>query len=148
MANWLYDKGRNKFARGDINWKATAGDTIRCFLVDSAGYTPDSAAHEFISDVPTSARKGNSGNSGRADAPQLTLLDPSAGVCDANDITFTVVPAGGALEYLVLFKDDAVADTSSPLIACIDTATGLPVTPNGGDINVAWSEGSNKIFKL
>lgn len=148
MANWLYDFGRNSFAKGEIAWKASGGDTIRCFLVDDAGYTPDSGAHDYLDDIPTTARKGNNGNSGRTDAPALTLIDPSAGVCDASDITFTSVSTGGSFDYLVIFKDDGVADTTSALLACIDTATGLPVSPNGGDINVAWDDGSNKIFKL
>jgi hypothetical protein len=68
-------------------------------------------------------------------------------VCDGGDITFTTVPTGGPYEYLVIFKD-AGTDTESPLIAYIDSATGLPVTANGGDINVAWDNGANKIFKL
>jgi hypothetical protein len=34
------------------------------------------------------------------------------------------------------------------LIAFIDAATNLPVTPNGGNINIAWDTGTNKIFKL
>ena len=34
------------------------------------------------------------------------------------------------------------------VVAWIDTATGLPVTPNGGDITVSWDNGTNKIFKL
>jgi hypothetical protein len=38
--------------------------------------------------------------------------------------------------------------TDEPLIAYIDTATGLPVTPNGGDITIAWDSGANRIFKL
>jgi hypothetical protein len=148
MSNALYDKGRNKFARGDFKWLAAGGDTIRCMLADAAGYTPDTANDEFFSDVPATARVGNSGGDTRADMPQLTLIDPADGVCDANDITFTSVPTGGALEYLIIFKDDGAADTTSPLIAIIDTATGLPVTPNNGDINVAWDSGANKIFKL
>lgn len=148
MPNALYDKGRNKFARGEILWKATGGHTIKAFLIDSASYTVDLAAHEFLSDVPSAARKGNSGGNTRADAPQLTLLDPSAGVCDANDITFIAVPAGAALEYILLFRDDGVADASSPLIALLDTATGLPITPNGADITIQWDNGTNKIFKL
>lgn len=148
MANGLYDKGRNRFARGDLLWKASAGHTIRCFLVRSSGYSPDFVNHEFISDVPTGARLGNSGGTARANAPQLTLIDPVAGVCNANDITFTAVPAGAACQYLVIFRDDASADASSPLIALIDTSTGLPVTPNGADINVVWDTGANKIFKL
>lgn len=148
MTNTLYDKGRNKFARGDFAWLASGGDTIRCMLADSAGYTPDTVNDEFFSDVPATARQGNSGGTNRSDMPQLTLIDPAAGVCDANDITFTSVPTGGDWEYLILFKDDGSADTTSPLIAIIDTATGLPVTPNGGDINVSWDSGANKIFKL
>lgn len=28
------------------------------------------------------------------------------------------------------------------------TASGLPVTPNGGNISIAWDNGANKIFKL
>lgn len=146
MANWLYDFGRNSFAKGEIAWKS-GGDTVRCFLVDSASYTPNSATDDFLDDVPSSSRKGNSGSTNRTESPTLTLLDPSAGVCDANDITFTTVPSGDELDYLLLFKDTG-GDTTSPLIALIDTATGLPVTPNGGDINVAWDEGTNKIFKL
>ena len=148
MANALYDKGRNAFAKGDILWTATGGSTIRALLVDAAGYTPDLAADEFLSAIPAGARVGNGGAQARAGAPALTLLDPVAGVCDANDITFSAVPAGGALEYIVIFRDDGVADASSPLIALIDTATGLPVTPGGGNITVAWDDGANKIFKL
>ena len=34
------------------------------------------------------------------------------------------------------------------LVAYIDGATGLPVTPNTGDIGIAWDSGANKIFKL
>ena len=148
MANWLYDFGRNEFAKGSIHWKSSGGDTIRAFLVDALSYTANSAVHDYLDDVPTNSRFGNSGLSARTQAPQITLIDPSAGVCDGNDITFTTVPAGNALEYILIFKDDGAADSSSPLIALIDTATGLQVTPNGGDINVAWDNGSNKIFKL
>jgi NAD-dependent SIR2 family protein deacetylase len=28
------------------------------------------------------------------------------------------------------------------------TGSGLPVTPNGGNINITWDNGANKIFKL
>lgn len=144
----LYDKGRNKFAKGEILWKAAGGSTIKAFLIDAASYTVDLAVHEFLSDVPAGARKGNTGGQTRVDAPALTLIDPVAGVCDANDITFTAIPAGAALEYLLIFRDDGAADASSPLIALIDTATGLPITPNGADITVAFDNGTNKIFKL
>jgi hypothetical protein len=54
---------------------------------------------------------------------------------------------GDQSEALVIYKDTGSAATS-PLIAYIDTATGLPVTPNGADVTVTWDNGSNKIFKL
>ena len=144
----LYDKARQSFLSANpvIDWDT---DTIKVFLVDAASYTPVLDTHQYLSDVPSAARKGNGGGQTRADAPTLTGKSVTAGVADAaSPTTFTVVPAGPALEYLVIFKDDGSADASSPLIALIDSATGLPVTPNGGDISVNWDTGANKIFKL
>ena len=65
---------------------------------------------------------------------------------DAADITFTSV-SGPSIEAIILFADTGTESTS-PLIAYIDTATGLPITPNGGDIIVTWDNGANKIFKV
>jgi hypothetical protein len=48
---------------------------------------------------------------------------------------------------IVLYKDTG-APTTSPLIAYIDTATGLPVTPNGGNISIVYDNSTNKIFAL
>ena len=67
-------------------------------------------------------------------------------MADAADITHTAV-SGASVESIEVYKDSGVESTSR-LIANIDTATGLPVTPNGGDITVAWDNGVNKIFKL
>jgi len=30
----------------------------------------------------------------------------------------------------------------------MDTATGLPITPNGGDIIITWDNGTNRILRL
>jgi len=65
---------------------------------------------------------------------------------DAADVTYTAV-TGDPSEAVVVYKDTGVEGTSQ-LIAYIDTATGLPVTPNGGDITIQWDNGINKIFKL
>lgn len=40
---------------------------------------------------------------------------------------------------------DTGTESTSPLIAFIDTATGLPITPNGGDIIVTWDKKINEI---
>jgi type IV secretory pathway VirB2 component (pilin) len=81
-----------------------------------------------------------------ATSGNLASKTSTNGVADAADITFTAV-TGDVSEALVIYKDTGVAATS-PLLAFIDTATGLPVTPNGGNINVVFDNGTNKIFKL
>lgn len=135
MTNALYDKGREKFLKGEISWNA---DNIKVVLVDAADYTVNLSTHEFLSDVTSGGRVATSGN--------LASKTTTAGVADAADVTFSAV-TGDVSEALVIYKDTGSAATS-PLIAYIDTATGLPVTPNGGDITVVWDNGSNKIFKL
>jgi hypothetical protein len=135
MANALYDKGREKFLTGAISWSS---DNIKVVLVDAADYTVNLSTHEFLSDVASGGRVATSGN--------LASKTTTAGVADAADVTFTAV-TGDQSEALVIYKDTGSAATS-PLIAYIDTATGLPVTPNGADITVTWDNGSNKIFKL
>ena len=135
MANALYDKGREAFLTGGINW---SGDSIKAVLVDTGAYTVNLATHQFLSDIPAGARIATSANLGSKTV--------AAGVADAADSLFTAV-SGASVEAVVLYKDTGTAGTS-PLIAYIDTASGLPVTPNGGDITVAWDNGANKIFKL
>lgn len=146
MANALYGKGRNKFARGEIHWTASGGDTIRvCFLKST--YSPQIDTHEFFSDLGTNV-VGNNNGSTRASCPQLTLYDPVLGVCDADDVTFTgITSASGQLNYICIFKDTG-SDSTSPLLVLIDTATGLPFTGSGADVQIQWDNGSNKIFKL
>jgi hypothetical protein len=140
----LFDLGRQKFLEGDI---AYLSDTIKVMLVDEAIDPPVVATDEFFDDITTLARIGDSSGHTRADMPTLAGKTSTNGVADANDVTFTTVAAGAALASLVVFKDTGV-DATSPLLAYINSGTGLPVTPNGGDINVAWDSGANKIFKL
>lgn len=136
MGNALYDKARESFLGQNpaIDWDS---DNIKCSLVRSSDYTPDLATHQYLSSVATRV----------ADSANLSGKSVTNGVADAADVTFSAVAAGAAIQYVLIWKDTGVAATS-PLIALIDTATGLPVTPNGGDITIAWDSGSNKIFKL
>lgn len=135
MANALYDIGREGFLGGDIDWDA---NTIKVTLVDAADYTRDLAAHDFYNDVTVAGRVATSG--------ALASKTKTAGVADAADVTLSAV-SGDQSEQLVVWADSGVESTSR-LILNIDTATGLPVTPNGGDITVQWDAGANKIFKL
>ena len=133
MANTLYDLGRQAFLDGDIDW---TNDTIKVALVDTGTYT-FSQSHQYHSSI-SSAVVGT--------AVTLSSKTSTSGVADAADAAFTAV-SGSTVEALVIYKDTGSSATS-PLIAYIDTATGLPATPNGGDITVTWDNGANKIFKL
>lgn len=135
MANGMYDFGRQSFLQGDLHWLT---DNIKAVLIDAADYTVSLASHNYLSDIPAAARVATSAN--------LANKTASAGVADADDLTFSSV-VGDPSEALVLYKDTGVAG-SSILICYIDTATGLPVIPNSGPIAITWDPGSNKIFKL
>lgn len=126
MANRLYKKGKEAFATAGISWTA---DNIKAVLVDSGAYTPNTTTDANLSDIAAGARIATSGN--------LASKTATLGVCDAADVTFTAV-SGVQSEYVVIYKDTGNAATST-LIALYDTATGLPVTPNGGDITVVWN---------
>lgn len=135
MANALYGKGREKFLNADIDWSV---DTIKVALVDTASYTVAIDTDEFYSTVSAAV----------VGTPQ-TLASKTAtlGVADAADISFTGLVGAPSIEALVIYKDTGV-DATSPLIAYIDTASGLPVTSGATQVDVAWDNGANKIFKL
>ena len=135
MANTLYDKARQRFLEAQINWMT---DTVKAILVDTGAYTPQTAIHEYLADIPLSARI--------AGPVTLTAKATTGGAADAADTTFTSV-SGPSIEAIVIYADSGT-EATSPLIAYIDTATGLPITPNGGDIIVTWDNGANKIFKV
>lgn len=137
MANRLYAKGRQGFLDGSIDWDT---DNIKVVLIDVADYTVNDATHDNLDDIPAAARVATSGN-----LASKTVTD---GVADAADVTLTAV-TGDPSEALGIYKDTGVESTSR-LIAYIDTvASGaLSVTPNGGNIDIAWDNGANKIFKL
>lgn len=135
MANTLYDFARQRFLEGQLNWMT---DTIKVLLVDTGAYTPQTAVHQYLADIPVSSRI--------AGPVTLTSKSTGGGAADAADCTFTSV-TGASIESIIIYKDTGT-EATSPLIAYIDTATGLPITPNGGDIIVTWDNGTNKIFKV
>jgi hypothetical protein len=135
MANTLFDYARELFATGKINWTS---DSFKVYLVNSTNYVVNTTTHKNLSDV--------SGTGRIAGPVALSSMTADAGACDAADITFSSV-SGSVINAIVIYKDTGT-DSANPLIAYIDTATGLPITPNGGDIIVTWDSGTNKIFRL
>lgn len=138
MSNVLYTRAKLKILQATIN---LASDDIRAVLVDVASYTFDRDAHEFLSSVPGGARVGSPVALGSKSLAIIT----NAIEFDAADTVFTAV-TGATVEAVVLYKYNA-SDALAPLVAYIDTATGLPATPVGTNITIAWPNGAGKIFK-
>lgn len=136
MANALYDKGREGFLDGSIDWDT---DTIQAIAVDTGAYTVNTATHDFLDDIAGGARIGS--------AVTLASKTVTGGVADAADISFTGLVGAPTVEAVVIYKSTGV-DATSRLIAYVDTATGLPVAAAATQIDVAWDNGANKIFKL
>lgn len=133
MANAIYPKYKEGILQSAANTNLSSG-TVKAALVDTGTYTY-SSAHQFLSSLT-----GVVGTAVTLGSKTLTN-----GTFDAADATWTAV-SGATAEAIVLYVDTGVAGTS-PLVAFLDTGyTGLPVTPNGGDITVVWN--ASGIFTL
>jgi len=134
MANAIYTKAKQHLIDATIDLDT---NDIRAILVDGADYTPNLATHETLANIPAAARVAVS-----ASFTSKTVAD---GVFDAADVSLSAV-TGDQFEYVVLYQHTGAE--SALLLLLIDTASGLPCTPNGGDITIQWDNGANKIFKL
>jgi len=123
MPNVIYPKFKEQALQGGVN---LSSGNIKALLVDLADYTY-SAAHEFLSDVAVAGRVASSAN--------LASKTFTNGIFDSADPSFATV-TGDQSEALILYIDTGTPSTSR-LIAFYDAGvTGLPITPNGGDINI------------
>jgi len=142
MSNQLYGKARQAMLGSElgytVNWFT---DEIRVMLVNTSQYTVNINVDQYLSDVPALAQV-----TPVAGCPVLSNKATALGVANASGATWASV-SGATCGAMIIFKNTGVQSTS-PLIAYIDTATGLPVAPNGGPIAVQWDTGTNKIFKL
>ena len=135
MSNSLFDGGREAFLGGDADWDA---NTIKLVCVDHADDPPNVTTDDNLDDILAAALVATSG--------AFASKTKTAGVADAADVVLTTV-TGDQFESIVIYKDTGTESTSL-LLVFIDTATGLPCTPNGANITVAWDSGANKIFRL
>ena len=138
MANALYPLWKQEILKGTSNnlLNSAEGTTgVYAALVDTGTYTY-SADHQFYSSL-----------SGIVGTDQeVTAKTQTSGTFDGSDVTFPSV-SGASAEAIVLYRKNAGENTTWPLIAYIDTGvTGLPVTPNTGNIEIQWN--ASGIFTL
>ncbi len=130
MANAVYLEYKQSLLTADANTALTGTGATGLYaaLVDTGTYTY-SSAHQFYSSL--SGIVGTDQEIG-----SVTTAD---GLVDGADVTFAAV-TGASVEALVLYRKNAGANTTWRLVAYIDTGvTGLPVTPNGGNITITWN---------
>lgn len=135
MANALFTSFRNGILGSHATRVDLDADTIKILFMDHADDTPVAATDDFMDDLASAARVPAEASA--ATLASKTIGTVAAGVFDAADTVFTAL-TGDVVESLVLYKDTGTESTSD-LIAMWDTATGIPLTPNGGDVTVAWN---------
>lgn len=143
MANILTDTGREAFLVASHGWKAGSvpGTWVPYIIGSWAG---PAAGAVFLSDIPFSA-----GAVWRARGTYLVNKTTASGIADADDtIVAAVGSAGSATAVAIILVNETNASNTSLVGAYIDVATGMPFLPNGGDIQVVWDAGANRIFKL
>jgi len=135
MANAIYPNYKEALLSGSSNIALTG--TVKVGLIDSANVSY-STADTFLSDINT----GSGSIIASATIANPTVTD---GLFDGDDVTFSAV-TGDQCEALLIWIDTG-AEATSRLVAYLDTGvSGLPVTPNGSDIDIEWNVSG--IFQL
>ena len=123
MANALAASIKKQFLDGD---RDLLSETVKVSLIDHNDVTPNPATHDYYNDV----------QSGEVAVATLASKTTTGGSFDAADPTFSAV-SGDQAEGVVVWVDTAGASSTDPLVAIYDTfSSGMPVTPNGGDITL------------
>lgn len=125
MANTYYTRGFGHVGRGDITLNDAGTAQLRAALLDLTAYTPDFVADEVLADIPGAAVISDVAVTGQAFG-----LD---GALTVDAFTFPTVWGVPSCAAMVFY---AVTGGGSYLLLYFDTATGLPVTPTGGDVVV------------
>lgn len=131
MANAVYPKFKQSIlteadANNGLNGAGSSAPYVA--LVDTGTYTY-SAAHDFYDDL-----SGIVGTDQPITSPTVT-----SGIFDGDDVVFSAV-TGASVEALIFYRKNGGANTTWRLVFYEDTGVaGLPVTPNGGDINMGWN---------
>lgn len=132
MANFIPNSIKNGIWNSGLPDLTTL--VIRAMFIDHADDTP-TVTDDFIDDMLSAARVP-----ALASCPALASKTNgvvAVGTFDAADTTFTAL-TGDQSESLILFEDSGVEATSD-IVARWDTATGIPLTPNGGNVTVVWN---------
>jgi len=146
--------GRFAVTVSDANTYSLQDITTGANIAGSGAYTSGGlmvplslTSLDNVNDITAAARPAAGGTSANLSSKSVTN-----GVFDAADVTLTGVtaPSGGATCDAIMIYKDTGTESTSPIFLLLDQngGTGLPVTPNGGDIAIAFSNGTYKIASI
>lgn len=137
MANTFYTKAKQALLEGKID---ILTKNFKVLFVNKSLYTPNFLTNQFVSDIPSSAIVFRSSN--------LTGLDGSSGILDADDVLESSFPGTG-FDAIILYQVGA-SDASSLLLFFIDESEGLPFTGTGESLllTLQWNNNSGRILNL
>ena len=140
MADAFYEEFRNGMFGGGAHAQPdlTAND-IRVGLRDEGVTAIDLATQVDAADV-SSAWQGS-----HTALASLTVGSAGVGAFDHADETYPSL-SGNEFESLDYFDYETAVEGTSPLICNLDSWTGLPFTPNGGDLILAPASGG--VFQI
>lgn len=144
----IWNVGGNTNANGIFRVGTTAANTFELLdpitgasIAGSGAYTSGGIAlsldaFTFLADL--------TGSWNVAQTAALSSKTATLGILDAADTLFAAVASGAPCDFLIKYKDTGVSSTS-PIIMIVIKGTGIPVTPNGADINLVFDNGTFKI---
>lgn len=148
MGNLVFNTFKLRMLSGATGEIDLVADTIKMMLAKTDD-EPDDPDIEFVADylgagdaeeLDSTGYAGGFGNAGR-----LTLGSKAIAVDQANNRAewdfanptwSTITQAGAETVVAGAAIKEITNDAASPLLAKFDTATGLPLTPNGSDITL------------
>lgn len=141
MANEMFDRGRQGFLAGELDWDT---DNFRCALVDDTDITFSYSLDEDWADQVAGLIDAT------AESANFTGTSVTDGIADATDLVIANVAGSvDAADYLTCFLETGNDATQLLIFALDSSTTGLPITTNGGDVTIEWDNtASVLVFKL
>lgn len=138
MANAVYPKFKQRLLESYFACSLNQNDTTNgpyVFLLDTGVYSYNTA-HDFLNDIT-----GRVGSAVRITSPTVV-----SGLFDGENITFSSL-SGTTVEAFMIYRNNSLTEADKTVVYYCDTGvTGLPLTPNGGDVTINWN--ATGIFSL
>ena len=144
MADGLYEEFRNGILGNGAHAQPDLDtNDIRAVLRDEGALALNLTTHVDFTDIATGIADVSWES---AALTGKTVGTAGVGAFDHADATLSAVQGPTTVESIDYYDFQTAVDATSPLLWNLDTWTGLPLTPNGGDVILAPAAGG--VFQL